>query len=380
MSGKDDRAGVLDFHSIFTYNTAMKEDKNLTIISFTDAGSRLSAALCRQYAKERTACACYAPQLFAGRYGLRPLPEDAKGLIGELWGKEALLFIGAAGIAVRFIAAYVQDKFTDSPVIVMDEKGQYIIPLLSGHAGRAVELAREIAGYTGGVPVITTATDVQGKFAVDVFALKNGLTIESRELAKKISAAVLEQEEIGFYSTFPVDGPVPEELRLCKAPGELKYYPYAVAVVDESDSREGTAEDTVLRLRHKPRIVAGVGCRKGTEKGQLSAGLAEVLEANKILPGQLAAFASIELKKEEPGLIALAAEYGVPFQTFTAEQLSTVSAVSSHSEFVERVTGVDNVCERAALRFCPDGELIQPKICAQGATFALVRDRCRLSF
>ena len=76
-------------------------------------------------------------------------------------GEHALVFIGAAGIAIRAIAPFVKDKFTDPPVIVLDEKGAFAIPLLSGHVGGGVTLAKVIAEYTGGSAVITTATDVQ---------------------------------------------------------------------------------------------------------------------------------------------------------------------------------------------------------------------------
>ena len=89
--------------------------------------------------------------------------------VGEGWGKDTYLFIGAAGIAVRSIAPRVKDKFTDSPVLVMDEKGGYIIPLLSSHLGGAGETARIISALTGAVPVVTTATDLNRKFAVDLF-------------------------------------------------------------------------------------------------------------------------------------------------------------------------------------------------------------------
>ncbi|MEI3219362.1 MAG: hypothetical protein V8S08_06720 [Lachnoclostridium sp.] len=105
-------------------------------------------------------------------------------------GNVPLYLLGQQGLLAT-ISPWVKDKFTDSPVIVMDEKGQYVIPLLSGHVGGAVETARKIASCTGGVAVITTATDVQGRFAVDVFAKKNNLIITDRVLAKKISAAVL---------------------------------------------------------------------------------------------------------------------------------------------------------------------------------------------
>ncbi len=111
-------------------------------------------------------------------------------------GKERIyFFIGAAGIAVRWIAPFVKDKFTDSPVLVMDEKGKYVIPILSGHIGGAVELAEQIGMWIEAEVVHTTATDVQQKFAVDVFARKYHLLFKDRKKAKEISAAVLEGEK-----------------------------------------------------------------------------------------------------------------------------------------------------------------------------------------
>ena len=115
--------------------------------------------------------------------------------------KNAILFIGACGIAVRTIAPFVTDKLHDSPVLVMDERGKYIIPILSGHIGGANELALLISVKTGAEPVITTATDINNRFAIDVFAGKNNLTILNKDGIKKVSAKVLAGHKITISIT-----------------------------------------------------------------------------------------------------------------------------------------------------------------------------------
>lgn len=160
-------------------------DNRIIIFSFTRTGMELSRKLCRIMGSTGRECRGYTVEKYAGKE-ISPFPEDKQKLIADNWGHAAFIFIGAAGIAVRYIAPWVKDKFADSPVLVMDEKGQYAIPLLSGHIGGAVSLADEIGERTGAVPVHTTATDVQGKFAADVFAEKNSLLITDRKTAKEI--------------------------------------------------------------------------------------------------------------------------------------------------------------------------------------------------
>ena len=155
----------------------------------------------------------YQSLWIAGRYALQLAATDAgvpyqavpEGGLSE-WTKggfsadDALIFVGACGIAVRSIAPYVRDKFQDPAVVCVDEAGQFVIPLLSGHVGGANRLAEMVASGIGAVPVVTTATDVEKKFAVDVFAKDHGFVITDRKLAKEISADILAGEPVGVFS------------------------------------------------------------------------------------------------------------------------------------------------------------------------------------
>ncbi len=94
------------------------------------------------------------------------------------------------------MAPLIRHKTVDSPVLVLDEAGQFVIPVLSGHLGGANELAQQIAEALHSTVVVTTATDVNGLFAVDVFARKNGLRVCNPEAIRHVSGKLLQGEII----------------------------------------------------------------------------------------------------------------------------------------------------------------------------------------
>ena len=130
------------------------------------------------------------------------LPLDKAVYGASFSSMDALIFVGACGIAVREIAPYVKSKKTDPAVVCIDEAGRFVIPLLSGHIGGANALAVELAEKLGATAVVTTATDVRGKFSVDAWAARHGCAISDMGLAKVVSAAILE-EDIPLCSQFP---------------------------------------------------------------------------------------------------------------------------------------------------------------------------------
>lgn len=344
---------------------------NLAAVSFTEHGSRLSAALSELLPGRGIAYTGYTMERYAGKYRLQELKIPLQEWTGRMFAEaDALLFIGAAGIAVRSIAPFVQSKTRDPAVLVMDEKGVFVISLLSGHLGGANELAGILADITGAIPVITTATDVNGRFAVDLFAKRNGLVITDLTLAKEISADVLDEKPIGFYSDFPVIGAVPQELVPWR---EDAVFEGTGGICVSLDARRRPYKRTLTLL---PRIVSvGVGCRRGTDAARIEEKVEQALAAHGILRESVERVASIDLKAEEAGIRTLADKYGVPFVTYSAQELKAARGTFSDSAFVESVTGVDNVCERSASLAAGNGRLIQKKTAADGVTVALaVRD------
>ena len=123
---------------------------------------------------------------------------------------DALIYVGACGIAVRAISPYVESKVSDPAVVVVDEIGRYAIPILSGHLGGANELSRRMARVLSAEAVITTATDINGVFAIDEWTGYQDCAVENPEEIKGISSRLLEGGSITIRSNFPIMGEPPE--------------------------------------------------------------------------------------------------------------------------------------------------------------------------
>ena len=290
----------------------------------------------------------------------------------QMAARHALIFIGACGIAVRAIAPWIMDKLHDSPVLAADEMGKYVIPLLSGHVGGANELAVRLAGALGAIPVITTATDLHDSFAVDIFAKRNDLRICNREGIARVSAKVLAGEEITMSiqtGHLAVDETIPPGVRLCAYPPTGK-----VDVLIADDTEEIFRKESAELLLQPKKYILGVGCKRDTDSTKLDLFLQKILEEQGIVIEQIAALASIDVKKEERCLLEFSEKYRIPFRTYTAQELQAVPGEFHSSEFVKAQVGVDNVCERAALKAAGTGGwILLGKQAQDGMTVAIAK-------
>ena len=270
---------------------------------------------------------------------------------------EALIFVGAVGIAVRAIAPHCKSKAADPAVVVVDEGGNFAVPLLSGHLGGANALARALAKACGAVPVITTATDVNGLFAVDLWAKAQNCAVLEPERIKRVSGALLAGQTVRYWSPWPVAGETPAGVKKADPPEAADF---ALTLTPQGEA-----------LHLVPRIgVLGVGCRRGTTAQQLEEAFAAFCAASSLSPAAVCAAASIDLKKDEPGLAAFCKAHGWPITFYPADELRAVPGQFTPSAFVASVTGVDNVCERSAVK-ASGGMLLLPKTAGGGVTLAL---------
>ena len=340
----------------------------IAMISFTGNGRRLERSLAHELEKEghQVLQAVKCKELESDK-------DAVKCSAGEWTGeqfrtRDVLIFIGAVQIAVRLIASFIGSKTTDPAVLV-----QYCIPILSGHIGGANEMAERIAEMAGALPVITTATDIRGKWAIDVFARKNHLYIEDMQKAKQISAKILEGKtvvaaiESGRDS---IEGTVPEEVKI--VPETYENPDIYIGIYERKLSSH------VLRLIPQ-RITVGIGCRRGTSAEQIEQLVDKILKESHINKKSIGRIASIDLKKDEEGLLTFCNKYNIEPEFYPAEELKKVEGEFSVSTFVKKVTGVDNVCERAALRACENGgTLIVKKEAEDGMTLAIAKRDWRI--
>lgn len=337
---------------------------SIGIVCFTQRGAelaaRLASALPEQPRYGGSACQVHVPARLAQRVEGVPFSDLGAWTAEHFTVDDALVFVGAAGIAVRAIAPHVADKFCDPAVVSVDESGAFAVPLLSGHVGGANDLARAIARITGGQAAISTATDVNGVFAVDEWANRHGFSIVERDLAKRVSVALLEGQTVGFASDVALADGLKLPHGLGRESAELGIYV----------SRDTTTRLFPATLHLVPRtITVGVGCRKGADYPVVVQAVDAALADARVSVYEVAALATIDVKQGEPAIERLAAERGWDLRFYTAEELAQVPGTFLGSAFVEQTVGVDNVCERAAC--AGGGRLIVGKRAGDGVTVAL---------
>ena len=283
----------------------------------------------------------YAPQrICGGRY--QQINSPTEYFYGDQFIRsDLLIIIGSCGIAVRLIAPHLQNKGTDPAVLCVDDMGRYVIPLLSGHIGGANKFAEKLAETLSAQAVITTATDIHNRFSADSWAVRQGFIIDNMALAKEVSAAILERD-IPFCCQLPYLEPLPDGL-----------FPDNFGSIGIFVGWE-KCEPYEKTLRIIPKCLhLGIGCRRRTSEEKIQSIMENVLDQ-----------ANIDIR--------------VPINFYSADVLRTIPGEFCHSDFVEKTTGVDNVCERASM-IGADKLILSKKAC-DGVTIALAAELKEVTF
>lgn len=311
---------------------------------------------------------------------------------------DRILFICAAAIAVRTLAPYIKSKVTDPAVLVADEQGRFLISLLSGHLGGANEWCSQLSCKIGAVPVITTATDARGVFAVDMFAKENNMRILNPVMIQDISGRVLNGEPVGIAGDKAYKKLLEKTVK--KWNGQLTMFgeeaygtgyeadyqtdyeaEYETAGQSSIDKYESgiqiiTSPSDHMIFRRTLKLVpmdlfVGIGCKRGKTSGQIRKAVSSTCDKNDLLMERIAAVVSVDRKADEQGIIDFARELKVPYKTYSAQYLNTIRGEFTASGFVKDKVGVDNVCERSACAASKGKRCIVKKTVCDGVTVAI---------
>jgi len=312
----------------------------------------------------------YLPVKFA-REGERGY-EGLRKTLADVFGRyEAFVFIMAAGVAVRILAPHLKGKDKDPGVVVVDEKGRFVVSLLGGHSRGANELARRIAFLLDARPVVTTSSDINEIPPIDLLGKKFGWELENPESSASVISAILNGGEVGIYQDAGEESwreSLPSNVRIFRSLEELKEAKLKAAILITEKVAEGLPQ-TALIFRPK-NLVVGIGLHRGIEASRVEEAVLKVLREHGLSFRSVRNLATVKGREEEPGLLEFAQKYNLPIDSFSLEELKGQNPPSPSAAL--RSLGVPGVCEPAAL-LSSRGKLLIPKVKFKDITLAVAQ-------
>ena len=268
---------------------------------------------------------------------------------------DTFLFITASGIAVRTIAPFIKSKDKDPAVLTMDEEGNFIISLFSGHLGGANEAAKILGEITGAVPVISTASDVSGKIAVDTIAMKINGKLESLESAKKVTSLIVAGKEVNIK--------VPENME--------NENPQGVILISNRKNIE------IAKIIPQ-NIVVGIGCKKNKEAEKIIDAVKDSFEKLNLCEESIRVFATVDIKENEAGIIGTAEYFGKELKIISREDIQKIENNFETSQFVKKSIGVGAVSAPCAfITGKSRGKFLAEKLKYEGITISIFEEETK---
>ena len=322
----------------------------LAVITVTEKGVRNGLKI-----KEKTDCDVFTISKFMKEKTL--LIENGLQNFFEknLLKYDTFLFITASGIAVRTIAPFIKSKDKDPAVLTMDEEGNFIISLLSGHLGGANEAAKILGEITGAVPVISTASDVSGKIAVDTIAMKINGKLESLESAKKVTSLIVAGKEVNIK--------VPENME--------NENPQGVILISNRKNIE------IAKIIPQ-NIVVGIGCKKNKEAEKIIDAVKDSFEKLNLCEESIRVFATVDIKENEAGIIGTAEYFGKELKIVSREDIQKIENNFETSQFVKKSIGVGAVSAPCAfIAGNGRGKFLAEKLKYEGITISIFEEETK---
>ena len=334
--------------------------EKISVLAITKNGVEMGISLKNSFPSWEV----FAPSKFSDNNEMINWYDDSTSVkIVDLFkSNDALICLFSLGAVIRLVAPHIKDKKTDPAVIVIDDKAQFVISVLSGHLGGANELSNEIAHKINATPVITTAADVNKTIAVDLLGKDLGWTIDDDNAVTKVSAFMVNKEKIGVFQDAGSKNwwkkELPENVSVYDNFDELKNSgSKGFLIITDQIINDKILENGVVY--RPPTLVIGVGLHWDTSKDTIKNGLETTLEKFNLSGKSVARFVSIKKEKDVVGLIELGEEMHIPIEYIDRNELATISTPNP-SKTVQSFEGTASVSEAAAIK-SSEGELIVEK-------------------
>jgi cobalt-precorrin 5A hydrolase len=317
----------------------------------------------------------YAPSKFSNDKEIIWYSEPTSEKIIELFkNNKALICLFSLGAVIRLIAPHLKDKKNDPAVIVIDDKTNFVISVLSGHLGGANELTQTIAEKLNAIPVITTAADVNKTIAVDLLGRDLGWKIDDDSTVTKISAHMVNEEKIGVYQDAGKINwfkELPKNVKIYESLVDLKESnSKGHLIISDKIMNDDFVNDSVIY--RPPSLVIGIGLHWETSKEKIKNGIDICLTKFNLSPKSIAKLVSIKKPSDVQGLIDIGKEMGVPVEYVDKEELSHVS-VPNPSQTVKAFEGTSSVSEAAAIKVSGDKLIVEKQKFPPDLTIAIAR-------
>ena len=327
----------------------------------------------------------FAPSKFSDENEMINWYDDSTSIkIVDLFqSNDALICLFSLGAVIRLIAPHIKDKKTDPAVIVIDDKAQFVISVLSGHLGGANELSNNIAEKINATPVITTAADVNKTIPVDLVGKEFGWKIDDIAIGDnvtKVSAHMVNKEKIGVFQNAGQKNwwkkELPENVTVYNNFDDLaKSNSKGFLIISDSSLSFKTFNDMILEnaVVYRPQtLVVGVGLHWDTSKETIKNGLESCLQKFNLSGKSIVRFVSIKKEKDVVGLIELGKEMNIEIEYIDREELATISTPNP-SKTVQSFEGTASVSEAAAIKSSKGTLIVEKQKFPPNLTIAIAR-------
>ena len=265
------------------------------------------------------------------------------------------IFVAATGAVVRIIEGKFKSKDTDPAVITIDDHANFVISLLSGHLGGANEECKKIANGIGAIPVITTASDVGGKIAVDTLSQKIKAKLNDLDGAKRVTSLIVNGENVSLH--------LPKNI--------VNHDENSAGAIIVSNRKNIEISKIIPQ-----NIFIGIGCKRGVSKEHIIEKLKYAMDKQNLELSAIKMAASAWVKSDETGLLEAMKELDIPIKFFEKEEiLKLEDLIEEKSEYVKKTIGVYGVSEPCAfLASSGKGAFLAKKIKLDGMTLSIFEE------